>query len=904
MNRLPGQRRLFGLFGRPPSVEEQVDDELAFHFQAEIDRLVAAGRSREDAGRLARRRFGDVNAVRAELARIDRGQRARERRVSRFADLVQDASYAVRGFRRQPGFSLAIVLTLGLGIGANAVMFGLVDRLLLRPPPHVVEPERVARFQLTESYEGRSWSNESMAWRTYLDQRDHAGYFSHIAASFTHRDMPLGRGEQAGKARVVLATPGYFPLLGVIPARGRFFGEDEDRIGGAAAVAVVSWRYAELHLGGTAAALGKEMYLGTRKYQVIGVTPKGFNGVDLSAVDAWIPFHAGAPDVVGRGEWQQSYGWQWMHILARLKPGVSRERASEEATAVQRAAVAQVPDVDHSSRSALVSLNGFDRVAISHARERVALWLGGVSVVVLLVVCANVANLLLARAASRRREIAVRLALGVGRLRLMRQLLVESGLLALGGGAAALVVAYWGGTLLRATLLPGVTFVESPLDWRVAGLTAAITLLTGVLTGLAPAIQASRPAPAQALRGGAALFEPKASRLRAGLLATQAALSLILLVGAGLFVQSLRRVVQTDLGYDAGNLLVADVDLSLIGLDREGQWSFYDRAFERTRSLPGVASASLAINSPFWTMNATRVRLTDRDSTPRLPEGGPYYNAVTEEFFTTLGIRLVRGRGITAEDRRGAAPVMVINQRMAEFFWPGGNPIGQCVRIGDADSVPCVSIVGVVANARLGAIQEKQRAMYYVPLEQSMSLGMSRDRMLFVRTSGRPAGLVPQLRRVFNDLAVNLPLANIRTFQSQIDPEIQPWRLGAVMFGVFGALALLIAAVGLYSVMSYTVVQRTREFGIRSALGAQRRQIVASVVRSGLGVVLLGMAMGTAVSLLAGGRLAPLLYETTPRDPVVFAVVVGALLVASVAAVLIPARRATRVDPVVALRSD
>lgn len=906
MSRLPGPRRLFGLVGRRAPIEQEIDAELEFHFRTEVESLMLRGCSAEAAEAEARRRFGDLRRTRAELARIDRGQRAKERRVSRMTDLTQDIGYALRGFRRQPGFALAIVLTIGLGIGANSVMFGLVDRLLLRPPAHVRDPNAVARFQLTESDGalGRSWINESMAWRTYLDQKNHATYYSEIAAYFTHRDMPLGRGDAATKARVVLATPSYFRLLGVGPARGRLYTDQEDRAGATEAVAVVSWRYARRTYGAAAPALGRQLYLGSQSYTVIGVAPEGFNGVDLNAVDAWIPFHAGAQDVVGRsGEWRETYNWQWLNILARLKPGVSRARASDEATRVQRAAVEKIPDVDHSARAALVSLSGFDREAVSHARERVALWLAGVSLAVLLIVCANVANLLLARAASRRREIAVRLALGVGRFRLMRQFLVESLLLALGGGAVALLAARWGGDLLRATLLPTVTWVDSPLDWRVAAITGLAALVTGLLTGAAPAIQASRPAITSALKSGAAESASPRSRLRTGLLAAQACLSLMLLVGAGLFVRSLWRVVNTDIGYVASNLLVADVDLTLAGVPRASQHDFYDRALERMRVLPGVAAGSLAINSPFWTMNSTRIRLTDRDSTPRVPTGGPYYNGVTPEYFTTLGMRLVKGRGFAESDRAGSALVMVINERMAEFFWPRGEPLGKCVKIG-ADSLPCVEIVGVVANARVNAIQEEQVAMYYVPLSQSVVLGMNQDRMLFLKTRGNPAAVVPLVRHAFNEMAANLPLANVRTFQSQIDPEIQPWRLGAAMFGVFGGLALLVAALGLYSVMSFTVVQRTREFGIRSALGASARQIVRSVLRDGLAVVVLGMGIGALVALFAGKLLAPLLYQTSPRDPLVFVVVIGTLLLASVGAVLIPARRATRVDPVVALRSD
>ena len=906
MTRIPGRRRFFGLVGRPAPIEQDIDAELEFHFRAEIESLTAQGLSPRAAEALARKRFGNVGTIRAELARIDKGHRAKERRVSRFEDLVQDLGYALRGFRRQPGFAAAVMLTLGLGIGANATMFGLVDRLLLRPPAHVRDPDTISRFQLTESDGalGRSWINESMAWRTYLDQRDHATYFSEIGAYFTHRDMPLGRGDAASKARVVLATPSYFRLLGVGPAAGRLYTDQEDRAGAAEALAVMSWRYAQRTYGGVAPALGRQLSLGSQNYTVIGVMPEGFNGVDLNAIDAWIPFHAGAQDVVGKsGEWRETYGWQWLNILARLKPGISRARAADEATRVQRAAVEKVPDVDHTARAALVSLSGFDREAVSHARERVALWLAGVSLAVLLIVCANVANLLLARAASRRREIAVRLALGVGRFRLMRQFLVESLLLALGGGVAALLLARWGGDLLRATLLPTVTWVDGPLDWRVAAMTGLAALLTGLLTGAAPAIQASRPTITSALKSGAAESASPRSRLRTSLLATQACLSLMLLVGAGLFVRSLWRVVNTDIGYDASHVLVADVDLALAGLPRDARRDFYDRALERMRRLPGVAAASLAINSPFWTMNSTRIRLTDRDSTPRVPTGGPYYNGVTPDYFSTLGMRLVRGRGFSESDRAGSALVMVINQKMAEFFWPGAEPLGQCVKVG-ADSLPCVEIIGVVANARVNAIQEEQTAMYYVPIAQSVGLGMNGDRMLFLKTRGSAAAVVPLVRRAFNQMAARLPLANIRTFQSQIDPEIQPWRLGAVMFGVFGGLALLVAALGLYSVMSYTVVQRTREFGIRSALGASGRQIVRSVLRDGLAVVVLGMGVGALIALFAGKLLAPLLYQTSPRDPLVFVVVIGTLLLASIAAVLVPARRATRVDPVVALRSD
>ena len=898
-----GVARLFRLIGRDAPIEDEIDVELDFHLDAEAARLVSLGMRPDAAREEARRRFGDLSRAKRDLARIDRSRRTKERRVSRLEDFRQDLGYALRGFRRQPGFAAVIMLTLGLGIGANATMFGLLDQLLLKPPAHVVAPDRVVRLQLTESEPGMgSWTNESMAWKTFTDQRDHATYYTDIGAYFTQQEMPLGRGLEAGKVRAVLATPSYYRLLGVSPALGRFYDDTEDRPDAALPLAVLSWQYWQRVYGGARDVLGKPLQLGGQRYTVIGVAPQGFNGVDLNAVDVWTPFHAGARDVMGSGDWRNTYNWQWLKVLARLKPGVTRAQASDEAQRIQRAAVAQVADVDHAAQTALVPLRGFERGAVPHAREKVALWLASVAFVVLLIVCANVANLLLARAARRRREIAVRLALGVGRGRLVRQLLTESLLLALGGGGLGLLLTRWGGDALRATLVPDVRFVGGTLDWRIVAVTALATLLTGLLTGIAPAVQASRPALTAALKGGGEAGSPH-SRMRTGLLAAQAGFSLILLVGAGLFVRSLWRVVHTDIGYDPRNVIVADADLRLAGFDRPGQIAFMDQAFERMRVLPGVERASLAINSPFWTMNGTLFRLTDRDSTPRHPQGGPYYNGVTPEYFATLGMRLVRGRGVADADRAGTAPVMVINQNLAEFYWPGQDPIGKCVKVA-TDTLPCVSVVGIVANARISEIQEAPRALYYMPLSQSGARGMSQDRFLFLRSQREPAALFPAIRRVFHQMAANLPAPNIRTFQSQIDPEIQPWRLGAVMFGVFGGLALLVAAIGLYSVMSYTVAQRTHEFGIRSALGASSRRLVRSVLRDGLRVVLVGMVLGLGVVLLGGRYLAPLLYHTSARDPLILVSVTVVLLLSAVCAIVIPARRVTRVDPLEALRAE
>ncbi len=820
-----------------------------------------------------------------------------------FEQLGQDVAYAWRSLRRQPGFAFGVMLALGLGIGANATMFGLVDHLLLKPPAHVVEPGRVVRFQLTESDGGDSYTNESMAYQSYVDQRDHASWFSSIATYFTNPRTPLGRGPEAEKVSAVLATASYFPLLGVHPALGRFFTAQEDQPGTAAPVAVLSWRYWERAFGKRNNVLGRRLELGTGQYTVIGVAPRDFNGVDLNAVDLWIPLHAGASDVEGSsGEWLTSYGWQWLSVIGRLNDGITRERASDEAQRVQRAAVAQVRNVDHAARSALVPLQGFERAAIPHARERVAVWLASVAAVVLLIVCANIANLLLARTTRRRREIAVRLALGVGRARLARQMMTETLVLAMGGGLAGLLLARWGGALLRTTLLPDTAWVGSPVDWRVVLVASLIALATGILTGLAPALRARSIGFTAALKSGNEAGSPR-SRLRNTLLAFQAALSLLLLLGAGLFVKSLWRVVHTDLGYQADQVVVADADLRLAGYDEAGTLAFYDQLLERARTIPGVTHASLGVNSPFWTMNSTLFHLTDRDSTPRHAGGSPKYNAVTPDYFRTLGMPIIGGRGFSSTDRVGSPPVMIVNQHLADFYWPGEEAIGKCVRV-SSDSLPCVTVVGMVPNARNYQIQEEPSPMYYLPLAQAGERRLNQDRILFLRTAGDPDPVESVLRGLLNEMAVNLPAPNIRTLQSQIDPEIRPWRLGAVMFGVFGGLALLVAVIGLYSVMSYVVAQRTRELGIRHALGAAPRRILAMVTREGVGVIAAGMAAGALLALWLGRFLQPMLYQTSARDLGLLALVSLVLLGAALFATLIPAVRATRVDPLEALRSE
>jgi predicted permease len=899
---LPEFRRMFRLAGRPPAVDEEIDAELAFHFETEVARLEASGLSPTAASAEARRRFGDIPRTRAELVRLERGRRGTSARRGRVEELAQDLGYALRGFRRRPVFAAGVVLTLGLGIGANATMVGIVDRLLFKPPSHVTEPERLGRLILTEhGQDGRTYSNEGLAWLDFINQQDHGSYFENLAASASSLQS-LGRGPDARQIRVQAVTASWFPTLGAAPALGRGIAPEEDRAGAGIPVAILSDGFWRSEYGARADAIGARLFIGSQWYTVIGVAPPGFNGLDLIRTDVWISFHAAARDFVGpSGEWRETYSWQWVRILARLRPGVSHRAAAEEATQVRRSAVANVADVDRAATMTLEPVRS-PRFTQRKASADVALWLTGVAGIVLLIASANVTNLLLARAVGRRRELAVRLALGVGRGRLVRQLLVESASLALLGGVVGLVLAWLGGNVLRATFLGDVA-LPGWLDARLAIAIAGMVALTALVTGLPPALMFSRPEVTTALRSGAGDSGNQRSRLRAGLLVTQAALSMVLLIGAGLFVRSLSRVVSVEPGFDADRVIVADVDLDVVGTPRAGQFAFYEQARARIRQLPGVQGASIGIAVPLRWMFARGISIPGRDSLPVPPGGSPKYSGVTPDFFETVGLPIRRGRGFTEADRPGAPRVMVANEAFAAYYWPGEDALGQCVKLG-RDTVPCTTIVGIAANAILSDIREEPAPQYYVPLAQAEQQGLSRTRALFVRTRGPADEMLALVRREFQALGSNLPYASVSTLQSMLEPQIRPWRLGAMMFGVFGGLAVIVAGAGMFSVLSYTVAQRTREFGVRAALGASPARLVAAVITEGTRTVVTGLLIGAGIALVLGRFVAPLLFEISPRDPLVFGSVSLVLLAAAVLAALGPARRAMRSDPIEALRSD
>jgi predicted permease len=876
------------------------DEEIRLHLDLRVEQLVRRGLTPDAARAEALRRFGPVDDLRRHLT-ASAARRESRMRLTEWAQTAWfDLTYAARQLRRGPGFTAAVVLTLALVIGANATMFGIVDRLLLRPPAHVVDPGALRRVYFTTSDPaGGEATYPTVSFPEFAALRDHGRGLVGVAAVASSR-MSLGRGADAEQVRAAIVTASYFPTLGVRPLRGRFFTAAEDRAPRGDPVAVVSYGFWRQRLGGDAGVLGRELYLGKAHYTVVGVAPKGFAGPALDAPDVWLPMSVAGIDMAGE-EWPTDGGNKWLDVVARVAPGADGARLGADLTAAWRRAVAGRKYVDTTARLSLgpaLAERGSERPP----ETRVAAWVLGVAAVVLLVACANVANLLLARGMRRRREIATRLALGVSRRRLAAQLLTETSLLAALGGAGGVLVARWGGALLGRTLLPQLAWDDTPVDARVLAASVAAVLAVALLTAVLPLVQATHADVAHDLRTGVREGGGHRTRARDALLVTQAALCALLLVGAGLFVRSLRNVRGQDLGFDPDRVVAVSLSLSGLGYAKPQAHALYERALDRVRALPGVERAALAISTPLATSYGRRPVVPGLDSFPRLASGGAYLNGVTPEYFATMGTRIVRGRAFTAADADSVPRATIVNETMARVVWPRQDPIGKCVKL-DA-TAPCSTVVGVAQDVYRESLRPEPTMQYYVPLDpRTLPTPM---RALFVRAArgADPEQLAPLLRRAVQGLAADLPYANVRPMRRLVDPHVRSWRLGATLFTAFGALALVIAAVGLYSVIAYDVAQRTRELGVRLALGARPAGVVALTTARGVRLAAVGVALGTAAALAAAGRVAPLLFDVSPRDPLVYAAVAATLLGVAVLASLLPARRAARIPPAVTLKAE
>jgi predicted permease len=668
--------------------------------------------------------------------------------------------------------------------------------------------------------------------------------------------------------------------------------------------------------------LGETIDFGHGPFTVIGVLPKGFTGVDLRPTDVWLPFLPAGIALQGE-DWITSRGYYFFSAIARLTPGVTEERAIAEASAAHRAgraadiergrydAEANVVPVSIVPGKAPKRTVNSGEYVVNGARSLgmesdVALWLAGVSAVVLLIACVNVANLLLARALRQRREVGIRLALGVSRARLLGQTVAESLLLAVAGGAAAALAARWGGDLLRGALLPGIDWENASAWGRTTLVSFGLAVFAGLIAAVVPAREAARGDVADTLRASAAGITRSTNRTRALLAMAQAALSVLLLVGAGLFLRSLNRISTQDLGFAAHELTLIQPVFEANAITTEERARFFDEGLPRLQAIPGVAAVTHARGIPMWTSYAYRLDVEGLDSIPRHTNGGPYAYLVGPDYLRTFGLRIARGRGFEEGDRRGAPPVTLINEAFAQHMWPGQEPLGKCLRIDqreDGPPVPCTRVVGTVANARRNAVREDPTPQYYLLLEQEIVAGSSPE-VFIVRSNGDAALPVAAVRRALLQIEPRLRWVEPTPFQELIDPQIRSWKLGATMFTVFGALALLVAAIGLYSVIGFDVAQRTREIGLRTALGADRRSILAMIVRRGVLLAGAGVTLGLVIAFALAPRLGDLLYETSPRDPAVLASVALLLVTVATLASSIPAYRAARIDPNDALRSE
>jgi len=903
----PGVKRQFRLaLRRRDVVDEDIEAEIALHLELRIRQLEATGLSPAQARLEARRRFGALPEARRAL-RTTAHRREDAMRIREWFDgWRQDLRYALRGLGRERAFTAFVVITLALGIGANAAMFGVVDRLLLRGPDHVRQPARVMRvFETAHRAPVGSYTTDYFGYVTYAHLKTAGHDFANVAAANGPYDSMLGVGATATPIRSAFATADFFPMLGVAAYRGRFFSATEDKPDDARRVVVLGYGLWRRTFAGSDSALGKTIRLDGSPYVVVGVAPRGFTGTQLSPVDAWTPMSLRHPTP----DWTTTWHAQWLQVFVRLKPGVTREEASADATTAHRSTYRGTDSTIAAARMFVAPL-GANADGTTTTEAAVSKWLVGVALVVLLIACANVTNLQLARVMRRRREVAVRLALGVGRARLLRLLLTEGLLLACGGAAVSVAVAVGIAALVRRVLLPQVQWTSSPVDGRVLAATLAAGALAGVVVGLIPAWRASRANLTDDLKAGAREGGGRHARVRTGLTIAQAALSTMLLVGAGLFVLSVHRVRNVDLGLQPDRVLVVGIPvpgsdsrptLASFAAEKKREHVLYRHLLDKLRALPGVADASLDIGLPFQTAYGVNLRMPGRDSIPELPGGGPYISAVSDGYFATMGTRVLQGRAFTPDDREGTEPVAIVSQTMARTLWPGESALSHCLITGDDAADRCSRIVGVVADVHRYQISEPPAMQYYVPFGQESGIGGT---YILVRPVGSPSAIAEPVRRLLAAAVPEAPYVRTQTLEDLVAPQYRSFDLGAAIFTLCGLLALIVAAVGLYSVMSYLVAQRRHEFGVRIALGARGTDMLRLVLGGGLTVAIAGVALGIAGALAAGGFLQPLLFETSAQDPRVYTIVGLTLVVIAALASLGPALRAGRVDPLDALRTE
>jgi len=857
-------------------IDADVSEEFQFHLETEIEELVASGMSPGDARAYALQRFGDVAYYREYCRRADQRRAARAQRGRTFDVLAQDVRYAFRSLVKQPAFAAIAILTLGLGIGANTAIFSVLNAVVLRPLPYR-EPDRLVL--LWESMRGAP--QIMVAYPDYLDWRARTRSFEDIAiyngfGSFNY----TGKGEPL-RIPGGLASGNLFSVLGLEPEAGRLIGPADDRAD-APPVVVISHQMWERLFASDPAAVGRAITLDGFTYTVIGVLPPSFapNGVQL-----WLPIgrftssprfsRANHPGLAGIG---------------RLKPGVTLDEMRRDLAGVMK----QVGEENSEAKGIGANGDYLSEIVVGQIKPALILLSGAVTLV-LLVACANVANLLLGRAASRQREFGLRVAIGAGRRRIVRQLLTESIVLALLGGILGVAFA-WAGTRFLVSLRPSniPRLTEITVSPQVLAFALGVSLLTGILFGLVPAIQATRSDPIHALRDSGRAITPNRARLRATLTVAEVALALVLLVGAGLLLRSFANLLGVNTGFDKRNVVVALVQLpERRYAEKEKRSATFDELTARIRALPGVADAAITTDLPInssWQMTFSAEEAT---------EPGPLISAATVSsgYFSTLRVSLLAGRDFSLHDRLGQPQVVIVSRSAARRLFNSENVVGRRLRTGSSGPAE-LTVVGVVNDVKNEGLQRAGAATVYYPAPQ-------RDvqtAWMVVRTESSPDALGPALRRVVASIDNEVPLAQLQSLDQSVSATIAQPKFSLVMLGIFACTALALAAIGLYGVISYNVAQRTSEIGVRIALGAQRADVVRLVVRQGMVLALVGVIVGGLASAASGKVIAKQLFQVEPSDPGVFAAVAATLLVIAFIASTVPALRATHIDPADAMR--
>ena len=852
---------------------------------AEADR-VARGEPAERAAANARREFGNTALVR-ELTRETWGGLWLER-------LNQDVRYGLRMLIRSPGFSFLAVLCLTLGIGGNVAVYSWIEGILLRPYPGVVNQESLVVVAGTAR---GTPGHDAVSWPDFLDLEKRCTLFeAFIAEKITGTTLAIG--DRAERVAGSMVSANYFDALGVRPFLGRGFERGEDTGRNAHPVTVISHQLWTRRFGRDPAIVGKSQIFNGVPHTIVGVAPEGFYGTFVGyPFQFWVP--ASMQETFDNTGYKlENRGERWVEGFARLKPGVTRAQAQEEISAVARRLEAEFPETDRGRGIRLypISQSPFNGAGFLMPTLRIA---AGVAVFVLLIACANVGNLLLVKSFARRHEMTVRLALGAGRRRILRQLLTEGLVLSAFAAMAGLALAYGLRDAVRLLYPPlGVPMrLTGTIDWRIAAMCLAVCAVSTVLVGLVPALRAARVDLTSALKfeSGGVIAGSGSPGLRSGLVLLQVSLSFLLVVGAGLLLMSMQRIRRSSPGFTADRIVTTGIDLLSAGYDKDRAARFQEALLGQVRALPGVESAAYSRIRPFSLRTYSSAAVAVDGYRPAGDERPVVeYNEVTPTYFETMGIPLVSGRDFERSDDARNVPVAVIDETMAARYWPGRDPLG---RVFQANGRP-TRVVGVVRPAKYRSLLEPTMPFFYVPLLQNPSTTAG----LEIRTPRDAGVLAPALLAEIRRLDANLAPGEVITMREQVERSTAPQRIAVTLLGVFGGLALLLAAVGLYGVMSHAVSQGTRELGLRMALGADARTLLRLVLSRGFRLTGAGLVLGAAAALVLTRLLGYLLYEVSPRDPLAFASAFVVMAVAAFTACLVPAWRAARTDPVRALR--